>query len=287
VAVDGFWIDAAEVTNAEFRRFVEATGYLTTAERAPTAEEILAQSPPGTPAPSQELLVAGSMVFQPTSGPVPLNDVAQWWFWTPGANWRHPEGPQSDLAGREQHPVVHVSWNDAAAYAEWAGKRLPTEAEWEFAARGGLPQARFVWGQDPQDDDHPRANLWNGEFPFRNTEADGYLRTSPVKSFSPNGFGVFDMAGNVWEWCSDWYDRDAYQGRSATDVTRNPAGPSESNDPQRPWQPQRSQRGGSFLCHDSYCSRYRPSARHGCSPDTGMSHVGFRCALSAVPEPRP
>ncbi|HEY0981595.1 formylglycine-generating enzyme family protein [Schlesneria sp.] len=281
VKLDGFWIDATEVTNAEFQRFVDATGFLTTAERAPTLEEIMAQSPPGTPPPPEESLVPGSLVFTPPEHPVPLDDFSQWWQWTPGANWKHPEGPGSHLAGRENHPVVHISWDDAVAYANWAGKRLPTEAEWEYAARGGLDRKNYVWGDEQPSLKQPQANLWNGTFPHRNTKEDGFERTAPVRSFPPNGFGLFDMSGNVWEWCADWYDRDAYKRFGRGKVQVNPTGPSVSNDPLRPYATQRSQRGGSFLCNDSYCTRYRPSARHGGTPDTGISHVGFRCARSA------
>jgi formylglycine-generating enzyme required for sulfatase activity len=279
VRVDGYWMDQTEVTNARFRAFVAATGYVTTAEKAPSAEEILSQSPPGTPPPPQEKLVPGSLVFTPPAGRVNLDDFSQWWAWVPGASWLHPEGPDSTIDGREDHPVVQVSWDDANAYARWAGKRLPTEAEWEFAARGGLDGKPYVWGDAPPTDSPLRANIWQGEFPHRNTGADGFERTAPVKSFPPNGYGLYDMAGNVWEWCADWYDRDLFRRRAGGTVVVNPNGPERSSDPTRPFMPQRVQRGGSFLCNDSYCSRYRPSARHGCSPDTGMSHVGFRCIV--------
>jgi formylglycine-generating enzyme required for sulfatase activity len=281
VKVDGFWMDETEVTNAQFRKFVQATGYVTTAEKPVEAEAILRQMPPGTPAPPPEKLVPGSLVFTPTASPVDLRDWSQWWKWTPGACWKHPEGRGSTIDGKDDHPVVHVSWDDAIAYCKWAGKRLPTEAEWEFAARGGLEKKPYVWGDEkPGAGGKWQANIWQGEFPYKNTALDGFERTAPARSFEPNGYGLYDMAGNVWEWCSDWYDRDLYRNRAGKGVIVNPAGPDRSSNPARPYTPERSQRGGSFLCADSYCTRYRPSARHGCSPDTGMSHVGFRCAKS-------
>jgi sulfatase modifying factor 1 len=283
VSVGGFWMDVTEVTNAEFAKFVDASGYVTIAERAPVLEEIMKQVPPGVPPPPPEALVPGALVFKATERAVKLDDYTQWWSWTPGANWRQPEGPGSDLKGRENHPVVQVSWDDAKAYADWAGKRLPSEAEWEFAARGGLDKKRFTWGDEPLT---PRlANIWQGEFPAKNTEEDGFYRTAPVKSFPANGYGLHDMAGNVWEWCADWYDRKLYSKRAGSGLVANPQGPAEPpTDPTSPqaFAPQRVQRGGSFLCCDQYCSRYRPSARHGGAPDTGMSHVGFRCARSAT-----
>jgi formylglycine-generating enzyme len=286
VRVDGFWMDETEVTNAQFRAFVEATGYLTVAERPVDWEELKKQLPPGTPKPPNEVLQPGSVVFTPPDHAVDLARHAQWWSWTIGANWRHPEGPASDLKGKDDHPVVHVAFEDALAYCAWAGKTLPTESQWEFAARGGLDRAVNTWGPEPID--HTRANTWQGEFPHRNTTEDGFARTAPVRQFPPNAFGLYDMAGNVWEWCSDLYRPDAYARRLVLagpgGVVENPTGPERSLDMRNPHAPEsRVQRGGSYLCNDSYCASYRPSARMAAPPDTGMQHLGFRCVKIAPP----
>ena len=278
--VAGFWMDDHDVTNAEFAKFVEATGYVTTAERKPDWEELKKELPPGTPKPDDSKLAAGSLVFTATAQPVPLDDLSAWWRWIPGACWRHPEGPGSSIEGRENHPAVQVSWYDAVAYAKWAGKRLPTEAEWEFAARGGLEGKRYVWGDEFRPGSKYMANTWQGLFPVTNTAEDGFVGTSPVKSFPPNGYGLYDMAGNVWQWCSDWYRVDAFTELASKNVCRDPAGPSESWDPADPHTPKRVVKGGSFLCNPSYCESYRPSARRGTPPDTGSSHTGFRCVIS-------
>jgi formylglycine-generating enzyme required for sulfatase activity len=285
VRVDGFWMDATEVTNAQFAAFVEATGYTTVAERPVDWEELKKQLPAGTPRPDDAMLQPGSLVFTPPSGPVDLARFDLWWTWTLGANWRHPSGPGSDLKGRDAYPVVHVAFEDAAAYAAWAGKRLPTEAEWEYAARGGLDGKVNAWGDDPVS--AARCNTWQGHFPDRNTAEDGFARAAPVKSFAPNGYGLYDVAGNVWEWCSDLYRPDAYARQVLTagagNVIANPKGPEKSLDPRNPDAPEsRVHRGGSFLCNDSYCASYRPSARMAAPPDTGMEHLGFRCVTSTV-----
>jgi formylglycine-generating enzyme required for sulfatase activity len=292
VTVAPFLLDIGPVTNAEYAKFVEATGYITLAERPVDWEEMKKQVPPGTPKPPDEVLAPGSLVFRPTDGPVDLRDMSLWWSWTHGASWKHPDGPDSTIEGRENYPVVQIAWEDAKAYAAWAGKRLPTEAEWEFAARGGLDGQRYAWGNEENPKGAFMVNRWTGEFPYHNDGKDGFAGTSPVGSFPANGYGLHDMGGNVWNWCSDLYRADTFAGRAGDEkACCDPRGPETSagerpmaGDPSPPMVPgaeRRVTKGGSFLCHPDYCESYRPSARRGTAPDTGSSHVGFRCALDA------
>jgi formylglycine-generating enzyme len=278
VYVDSFYIDKTDVTNAEFAKFVKATGYVTVAERKPKAEDF-----PGAP---PENLVPGSVVFAPPDHPVPLNNYYQWWTYIPGADWRHPVGPESNIKGKDNYPVVQIAYEDAQAYAKWAGKRLPTEAEWEFAARGGLAGKPFVWGDQFRPNGKWMANTHQGHFPDKDSGADGYVGIAPVAKYPANPYGLYDMAGNVWQWTTDWYRPDYYrQLAAAGSVARNPQGPDSANDPAEPGQPKKVQRGGSFLCTDQYCSRYIVGTRGKGEVSTGTNHLGFRCVKDVPRRP--
>lgn len=273
VTLDGFWMDETEVTNAEFQKFVEATGYVTVAERPPAPADFPDGVARELVAGIKEPVEPGALVFAAPAQVTSLADFFQWWRWQPGANWRQPEGPGSSIEDRMDHPVVQVAWEDAAAYAKWAGKRLPTEAEWEYAARGGLDRKPFVWGDQKTPGGKWMANLWTGKFPAENTKEDGSERSATVKSYPANGFGLYDMSGNVWEWTADWYRPDYYR----KSPERNPPGPNESLDPDEPGLPKKVMRGGSFLCSETYCRGYEPGVRSRTTPDTGLQHLGFRC----------
>ncbi len=276
VKVENFWIDKYDVTNAEFRKFVEATGYVTTAERPIDWNEIKKQLPPDTPKPDDALLQPGSLVYTPPQSKVDLNDLSGWWTWTPGANWKHPQGPESNIDGKDSYPVVQVSWEDAMAYAKWAKKRLPTEAEWEYASRGKSENTRYYWGNEFLNDGKYMANTYTGDFPYNNTAADGYAGLAPVGSFPANGYGLYDMAGNVWNWTADVYIAENHAQTCAMncDMTNeNPISTTANTTNEA----RRVTKGGSFLCNPSYCESYRPTARRGTPYDTGMGHIGFRC----------
>jgi formylglycine-generating enzyme required for sulfatase activity len=273
VYVDGFYMDQTVVTNRQFAKFVKSTGYVTVAERTPRAEDF-----PGAP---PENLIAGSVVFSPPDQPVPLDNHFQWWGYVHGANWRHPLAAKSGIENRDNYPVVHIAYEDALAYARWAHKRLPTEAEWEFAARGGLAGKPFVWGDEFRPGGKWMANTHEGHFPDRDTGDDGYVGIAPVSQYPPNGYGLFDMAGNVWQWTSDWYRPDYYaQLAAAGGIARNPQGPVTGFDPSEPGQQKKVHRGGSFLCTDQYCSRYMVGTRGKGEVSTGTNHLGFRCVMT-------
>ena len=281
--VNAFYRDIHEVTNSQFSAFVRATNYKTVAERQIDWDIIKKQLPKNTPKPNSDLLQPGSMVFVSSKDIYNLSDISQWWRWIKGADWQHPYGPESNIKGKGQEPVVHICYHDALAYAKWCGKRLPTEAEWEWAARGGLKDKVYPWGNLSVEKGTPKCNYWTGVFPTKNTKEDGFEGVAPVMQYEPNGYGLYDMAGNVWEICEDWYDENYYSSLNLTEIQDNPQGPQTWNYPMEPMDPKRVIRGGSFLCNDSYCSSYRVSARMPYSQDTGMSHTGFRCVKDVTP----
>ncbi len=274
VYVDPFYMDETEVTNKQFAAFVKATGYVTVAEQKPTKEEF-----PGVP---EENLIAGAVVFTPPAQPVALNNHYQWWSYIKGANWRNPTGEKSSIAGKENYPVVGVAYEDAAAYAKWAGKRLPTEAEWEFAARAGKNGNLYTWGNELKNGEKWQANTFQGQFPNADLGTDGFAGIAPVKQFQPNSYGLYDIAGNVWEWCSDWYRADYYTQLAQSGVAKNPKGPDSSYDPAEPAEKKKVQRGGSFLCTDQYCTRYMVGTRGKGEWRSSTNHIGFRCVKEAV-----
>ncbi|HMQ70781.1 MAG TPA: formylglycine-generating enzyme family protein, partial [Ignavibacteria bacterium] len=276
VKVNGFWMDVSEVTNAEFKKFVDATGYVTVAEKKPDWNELKKQLPPNTPPPDAKDLVPASLVYVQPLEKTETDDVSQWWKWVPGANWKQPEGPGSNIEDKMDLPVVQIAYDDALAYCKWAGKRLPTEAEWEFAAKNCLNGKRFAWGDELRPKGKIMANTWQGEFPNNNKREDGYAGAAPVKKFPANCYGLYDMIGNVWEWTADWYDARAYVKMVRDKNNDNPKGPSQSNDPEDPYAIKRVVKGGSFLCSENYCVNYRPSARRGQAFDSGTSNIGFR-----------
>ena len=278
VTVNGFWIDRYPITNAEFQRFISTTGYITLAEKP--------ADPANYPGAKPELLAPSSVVFTKPSVRVDLRDVCNWWAYVPGADWKHPTGPDSSIEGLETHPVVHIAYEDVEAYCQWSGKELPTEAEWEFAARGGIDGAEYAWGNEPQPDGKLMANFWQGEFPIENLLLDGFERTSPVGAFPPNGYGLCDMIGNVWEWTADWYQEHSRATRSCCGTVNPQGGELKlSYDPHLPNIPipRKVMKGGSHLCAPNYCRRYRPAARMAQPVDTSTCHLGFRCIMRPVP----
>ncbi len=277
VYVDSFLMDKYEVTNYQFREFVNATGYISTAEKIINWDKIRKQLPTKTSKPPDSLLEPGSLIFVSSNYPLPLNDETKWWKWKKGVSWRKPKGENSSIDSILNHPVVHVSWDDAFAYSKWVKKRLPTEAEWERAAKGKRINKIYPWGNESINQLPLKANFWQGHFPYLNSGIDGFMETAPVSSFPPNDYGLYDMSGNVWEWCSDFYNENSYRINKVNGLRINPRGPFEERSPSFASGQKKVLRGGSFLCNDSYCSGYRVSRRMSVSKDTGLSHTGFRC----------